>query len=471
MSRKRYTQYMYSYPHKTAYRPLEGLGLSDFARCLAGPGHSLYLHVPFCETKCGYCNLFSVTGQNASQMDVYLDTVERQLSQYQEVLSPLGTEFADFTIGGGTPLLLTTSQLNRMFAMVRSHLSLADGAQIIIETAPNQTTKEKLGILKEEGVTRVSMGIQSFSDKELRTLRRSHSSQKARESLSLLKDFGFPCVNIDFIYGVPGQTVSSLMASLAEAMNSQPDELFLYPLYIKHGVLLEQDIRTGMVLDEKLAYEQYREACAFLKAQGYIQDSMRRFVRAKARRDVAGQDLTGQGLTGQDLTGQGLTGQDLRAFQDCGFGVSLALGCGGRSYLGALHTCSPYGVGQADCLARLREFENTEDFTAVRHGFLLSQDEIQRRYVIRHLLILPGLKKSEYCSHFHGEASEDFPILAEWVQKGYVRDKGGYLALTPEGMGLSDWLGPQLISPLVQARMDEWEEEYGKANAPLQRQS
>ena len=456
MSKKRYTQYMYSYPHKTAYRPLEGLRLSDFAQCLAGPGHSLYLHIPFCETKCGYCNLFSVTGQSAGQMDAYLDAVEGQLSQYQEILRPLGTEFADFTIGGGTPLLLTAPQLNRMFTMVRSHLSLADRAQIVIETAPNQTTRKKLRILKEEGITRVSMGIQSFSDEELKTLRRSHSSQKARESLALLREFGFPCVNIDFIYGIPGQTVSSLLGSLKEAMSSRPDELFLYPLYVKQGVLLEQDIRAGMVLDEELAYEQYREACAFLKAQGYIQDSMRRFVRAKGRRDMAGQDLTARGL---------------RAFQDCGFGVSLALGCGGRSYLGALHTCTPYGVGQTDCLARLREFENTEDFTAVRHGFLLSQDEIRRRYVIRHLLILPGLKKSEYSSHFHREASEDFPILAEWIQKGYVQDRADYLSLTSEGMGLSDWLGPQLISPLVRARMDEWEEGYGKANAPLQRQS
>ena len=165
---------MYSYPHKTAYGPLEGVTLNQYLPDLAGPGHDLYLHLPFCETKCGYCNLFSVTRQGETAIDRYLDTVERQLRQYEPLFASANSLFTGLTIGGGTPLLLTETQLERCFAMIRRYTRLTRDAEIIIETAPNQTAKPKLALLKDAGVTRVSMGIQSFFDEELKVLKRSH---------------------------------------------------------------------------------------------------------------------------------------------------------------------------------------------------------------------------------------------------------------------------------------------------------
>lgn len=253
---------MYSYPHKTAYRHLDGISLEDYASCLAGPGHGLYLHLPFCRTKCGYCNLFSVTGleQDPLQIDRYLEAVRRQSLQYQELLKPYQTGFSEVVIGGGTPLLLTEEQLKKVFELLEMHAPCADDRELVIETAPNETSREKLKILKAAGVTRVSMGIQSFSSEELGTLRRRHSAEKAREALTLLKEYGFLCINVDFIYGIPGQTVDSLLASLKEAVLFAPDEIFLYPLYVKHGAGLEQAVRDGMVLHPEEALLQYREA-------------------------------------------------------------------------------------------------------------------------------------------------------------------------------------------------------------------
>lgn len=452
MNSKRYSQYMYSYPHKTAYRPLKDLAFKDLASRLSGPGHGLYLHIPFCESKCGYCNLFSVTGQREGEMDAYLDAVERQLCQYEDVLSPWETEFSDFTIGGGTPLILSPPQLERAFLLIHQHLSLNSQAETIIETAPNQTTREKLKLLKDFGVTRVSMGIQSFSDPELKTLRRNHSAKKAEEMLALLMEYEFPTVNADFIYGVPGQTVKSFLLSLKKALAHKPQELFLYPLYVKHGVSLEQDLKNGLVLKEDLAFQQYLEASAFLKANGYRQDSMRRFT--------LGKDFPAQNTDSRENSGQ----PSGRPFGDCGFGTSLSVGCGGRSYLGNIHFCTPYAVDQAICLKQLKNYEETEDFTAITHGFVLSEEEIKRRYVIRHLLILPGLKLSLYKQHFHSSPLEDLPLLEEWLRKEYLMERGGYLCLTDMGMGLSDWLGPMLISPQVRSKMDEWEVFHGKTD-------
>ncbi len=428
-----YVQYMYSYPHKTAYRTLEGVSLKEYAHLLKGPGHGLYLHIPFCQGKCGYCNLFSVTGQGGGAVQRYLMAVEEQSGQYRALLSGQGTEFSQLVIGGGTPLYLSEAELERMFDMLEEEFHFSKDRELVIETAPNQTTEGKLRLLKQAGVTRVSMGIQSFSDEELLILKRGHSAGRAREALRLLKSFGFPCVNLDFIYGIPGQTEGSLLKSLKEALDYEPDEIFLYPLYIKQGVGLARD---GMVPDWKAAMGQYERACYFLKEKGFRQDSMRRFVRQRGERE----------------------------FSECGFGTSLALGCGGRSYLGRLHFCTPYAVEAGDCLKRLVDYENTKDYTEITHGILLSEEEIKRRYVIRHVLIKPGLPLKNYQEQFGSQAMEDFPLLKDWIEEGYAglydhEDAGEtktYLALTEKGLGLSDYLGPQLISPEVRKAMEEW---------------
>lgn len=202
---KPYIQYMYSYPHKTAYRPLKGVYLRDYASVLAGKGHGLYLHIPFCQSKCGYCNLFSVTGLGQEAADRYLTAVERQSSQYQEILTSVGTEFSELVIGGGTPLYLTVQQLERMFHIVTCYFRFSENRSLVVETAPNQTTREKLELLKQAGVSRISMGIQSFSDKELSVLGRQHNAEKARQAFALIKTYDFPCVNVDFIYGFRGR--------------------------------------------------------------------------------------------------------------------------------------------------------------------------------------------------------------------------------------------------------------------------
>lgn len=437
-----YVQYMYSYPHKTAYRKLRGISLHEYVHFLKGGGNGLYVHLPFCQAKCGYCNLFSVTGQDTADVGRYLDAVRRQCAQYQGLLDSVQAEFGELVIGGGTPLALTERQLEQLFEMLEQYICFCGDREAVIETAPNQTDVRKLHILKQAGVTRVSMGIQSFHDAELASLGRQHQAKQAREALHLLKEAGFACVNTDFIYGIPGQTVSSLLASLQEALTFEPDEIFLYPLYLHHGAWLKQ---RGAVMEGRDAYVQYQHASAFLKSAGYRQDSMRRFVRQPGE----------------------------RSYSACGFGTSLALGCGGRSYLGNLHFCSPYAVTQKECLSRLMDYEQTQDYTQITHGILLSEEEMKRRYLIRHLLIQPGLSLDGYQKAFGSAAMEEFPVLNDWLKSGYAErsekscgmaadvaraeKKAVFLSLTAEGMGLSDYLGPMLISEKVRSLMKEWE--------------
>ena len=238
---------------------------------------------------------------------------------------------------------------------------------------------------------------------------------------------------MDFIYGIPGQTADSLLETLKKAVSHEPEEIFLYPLYVKHGASLQREWKDGQVLHPEEALIQYREAGAYLRSEGYRQDSMRRFVR----------------------------GKEARAYSECSMGTSLALGCGGRSYVGALHFCSPYTVTRQGCLEQLERFIHTEDYTGITHGILLTEEEQKRRYVIRHLLIRPGLWLSGYEEQFKSSPADDFPILNVWMKQGYVSRESGYLTLTEAGLSLSDWLGPQLISEEVRRKMKEWERTHG----------
>ncbi len=488
----RYLQYMYSYPHKTAYRTLENVDVRDYFFNLGGEGHSLYLHLPFCESKCGYCNLFSVTGCSRIQMDSYLEAVLRQMKQYRQWL-PQDASFGDFTIGGGTPLLLEGAQIERVFEAVETCMPMASHRKVIIETAPNQTDRENVGLLKSLGVTRVSMGIQSFDDGELKWLGRNHSSARAGEAAGLLAEAGFECVNFDFIYGLPGQTAGSLTDSLRRALAFWPDEIFLYPLYIKHGAGLERRGRKRL-LDSDHTYALYQCGAGYLKENGYVQMSMRRFLRNGRRNE-------------------GFVEMPFPEFCECGLKSALSLGCGGRSYLGRLHTCTPYQTTRSAALEEIERFQRREDFSRVTNGILLSEEELKRRYVIKHLLILPGISGEAYKRLFHSELLEDFPMIADWIRKGWLREGrmavssgsadgpcaagngaewapcaagdesvlapraaagdenvlmsgvgsgvAGCIGLTEEGLGLSDYIGPQLISEDIRRKMLEWEKTNG----------
>lgn len=421
-----YQQYMYSYPHKTAYRTLPDLNIRDYLSRLAGAENSLYFHIPFCEAKCGYCNLFSVAGQKREYMERYLDAMEEQLRQY-----PLDDAlFNDVTIGGGTPLYLEEDQLERLYAIVEGVMGNDKEYPVIVETSPNQTTESKLEIARAHHTQRVSIGIQSFQEEELKRLCRIHTADQARKAIAAIRKQEFACMNLDLIYGIPGQTRETLGESLREALFYHPEEIFIYPLYIKQGTALA-DKGEQLSRRTRSFYEMVRE---YLQLHGYIQYSMRRFVR-----------------------------QDYAAAipaETCGFGNTLSLGCGGRSYLGNLHFCTPYAVGQTECKRQLESYLATQDYTRITHGFILDQDEERRRYVIKNILFASGLDVRKYGQIFSGNLDRDFPLLPLWKEEGYVEESGGKYQLTEEGMARSDALGPQLISDKVRGLMREWENNF-----------
>lgn len=413
-----YTSYMYSYPHKTAY----GKIVTDRRSLLEGLNHqavNLYVHIPFCETKCGYCNLFSVTGKQEAYFGQYLAAVQEQAEQYGLLRQKICWE--SFTIGGGTPLLLSEQQLEDLMQLAEQTGALDSFSSI--ETSPNQTTAEKVQMLKDNQINRVSIGVQSFLDAELAILQRNHKTESAGKALTVLKDAGFDCLNIDLIYGIRSQTRASLQYSLEQALAYEPEELFVYPLYIRKGTGLYS---RSQVQNEE-TYEFYWLIRDYLLTHGYHQVSMRRFIRKK----------TAPGAR-------------------CGFETTLSLGCGGRSYIGNIHCCTPYAVKRADCLNYLQEFISDHDKGRMDFGYCLNAEEQKRRYVIKNLLHTDGICQNEYRKLFTSEPMNDFPIFEMLGSKQYCIEEIGRIRLTPLGMSLSDYIGPMFISPEVRAKMEKW---------------
>lgn len=420
-----YRQYMYAYPHKRAYRNLDNVDIRQYLHHLTYNTNHLYIHLPFCLTKCGFCNLFSVTGKSTSYIDEYLDTIERQLLQYGKLEEVQNANFSSLVIGGGTPLLLSEQQLERMFSMVERYLPVkVNDIYTVIETSPICSEESKLKFICEGGVNRISLGVQSFVADELKILGRSHSTIDAHEALGRIKKTNFDELNVDLIYGIPHQTIDSVCFSVEEVLTHWPQEIFAYPLYIKEGTRMHR-LAEGY---KDIRLEMYSAIRELLLTNGYTQTSMRRFV----------------------LNG-------LEQSTSCGFDNVLALGCGGRSYLGNLHFCEPFAVNQLQCKSIIDEYIKQTDFYHAEHGYILSDNEQKRRYVIKHLLFHTGIDEAEYRLLFSSDIILDFPFIERLIESEFVVKAEGKIRLTPQGVALSDYIGPMFISDEVQHKMDTFQ--------------
>lgn len=421
MSRQapQYIHYMYSYPHKTAYRLFDSpVDLRPYIKRVEGQKASLYFHIPFCRYKCGFCNLFSEQGCVGPRIDAYLDTMYKQACQ----LSPLTKNlvFDTFAIGGGTPLVLSISQLDRLFEIAALFSVSSDNIFTSIETSPDYADRNVLQFLKDKGVERLSIGIQSFYPDELQHIKRRVSVSVMEDALGIIQQMNFPQFNIDLIYGIEGQTIDSFLSSIEKALQYNPTELFIYPLYVRSGVRI-----SGKARSETL-FEMYRAGRDELVRQGFKQTSMRRFVKANET--------------------------DLE--YSCGDETMISCGCGGRSYISNLHYATPYAVNQQKIKSIVDEYIQATDFTMISNGYLLSQEEQERRYIIKNLMYYRGIEKEDYKHRFAQPSTVfDFTRL---IEDGFVEDRDGFIRLTSEGLAFSDDIGPMFISPGVQKRMSAY---------------
>jgi len=301
-----------------------------------------------------------------------------------------------------------------------------------VETSPATATADRLAVLAAHGTTRVSLGVQSFLDREAHAAGRPQRRSDVESALEAIRTSGIEVLNLDLIYGIEGQTTDTWAHSLQAALAWRPEELYLYPLYVRPLTGLGRRTVPPTGFDaawDAQRLELYRQGRDTLRAAGYEQLSMRHFRRRGA--PVAASD---------------------HCCQDDGM---VGLGCGARSYTSSLHYSFDYAVGVRGVRAIIEDYlrRPSPDFAHAEVGFTLDGDEQRRRWLVKSLLRAEGVDAYAYAARFATSVGDDFPQLSSLVDRGWLQDSSGRLALTDDGLAHGDAIGPWLVSGPVQAAM------------------
>lgn len=424
-----YQGYVYSYPHKSAYRALDPpLALDELWAGEEADARFLYVHIPFCEARCDYCNLFAEAGAADRRIQDYLDQLACQIEVVSRLVPP--RQLGGFGIGGGTPTRLAASQLERVRGLIERHFGLdLRTTHSTVETSPATAKPERLRALKRWGVERISIGIQSFVEEEVRAVGRIQTYESVRRALDRLRELEFERINLDLMYGLPNQNMASWTYSLEQALAYRPEELYLYPLYIRPLTGLHDDGTNWE--DKRLAL--YRFGRERLLAVGYRQRSMRHFVLERESPD---------------------TRREAPVYR-CQEDAMIGLGCGARSYTQNVHYSHDYAVGRNEIVEILNDYMRLTPraFAQASHGIVLNAEERRRRYLIKTLFLVDGVDSHAYRRLFGSSITDDFTKLSELEAIGWIEISEAQVALTETGLAYSDAIGPWLFSARVRERM------------------
>jgi oxygen-independent coproporphyrinogen-3 oxidase len=255
-----------------------------FPAALGGTAESVdaaYFHIPFCSTKCHYCDFYSLAG-HLDQADAYLRALDREMALQGSRLgtSPPPRPRTIF-VGGGTPTLLAAADLERFLAVVRRHLDLSRLAEFTVEANPNTFTEDKAAVLAAGGVNRISFGAQSFVPAELRTLQRDHDPASVARAFAVARGAGIENLSLDLIFGIPGQTVETWEFSLARGLDLGPSHVSCYSLTYEPNTAMTARLHKGEFtqLDEETELAMFDHVYARLREAGFVRYETSNYAR------------------------------------------------------------------------------------------------------------------------------------------------------------------------------------------------
>ncbi|MDZ7264634.1 MAG: radical SAM family heme chaperone HemW [candidate division KSB1 bacterium] len=241
---------------------------------------ALYIHVPFCLRKCSYCDFYSVKF-DAGLAERFLTAAKLELKCYADHPTFSNAIFETIYIGGGTPSLLTSIQLDSLVHQVQRLFHLRQPFEFTIEINPETVTPKSLREFRSLGVNRLSIGVQSFRDAELQRLGRIHDVQQARSCITWAQQAGFDNISLDLMFAIPGQTLANWQANLNQALAYSPQHLSLYGLTLEPGTALQAEIASGKLarVDEEIERAMYLASHDMLAQCGLQQYEISNFAR------------------------------------------------------------------------------------------------------------------------------------------------------------------------------------------------
>jgi len=233
--------------------------------------HSVYLHVPFCTHRCAYCDFNTYAGQERL-IPAYVDALCREIAYVGE-RAPTDVQVHTVFLGGGTPSLLLPGQVRQVLDQIRKTLHLEDSAEITLEANPGTATRADLQGLRSAGINRLSLGVQSANGEELRMLERTHDFAEVLEVISGARRAGFSNINVDLIYGLPGQEMAVWQTTVRRILQLGTEHISAYSLTLEHGTPFGKWAKRGLLAmpDPDLAADMYEWLCDALSKAGYVQ--------------------------------------------------------------------------------------------------------------------------------------------------------------------------------------------------------
>ena len=382
---------------------------------LAGPGAaSLYVHIPFCESKCSYCDFYSVPSGGVRESK-YVDALAA------EAAARTPPEFAPRTVfvGGGTPTALSDDDFVRMLDLVRG-MVLPGGrlAEWTVEANPGSLTRTKARALAEAGVTRISLGVQSFDDAVLRSVGRVHDAATAREAVAIARGCGVPAVSLDLLFAIPGQGLVTFERDLEEAVALGTDHVSAYALLYEHGTAMTRRRDDGLVEreDEDIELTMMRRAREVLGAAGFRRYEISNFARP-----------------GRECL------HNVNYWRN---GEYLGLGASAASYLGGERRTN---------VASWRDYEAAalagRDPVAFRER--LERDDAMGEEVMLRLRMAEGMSLAALSARWGSDARRRYePLVRRFAAAGLldVTDGGDRLAFSERGLEVADGVLAEFIA-------------------------
>ena len=385
----------------------------------------LYLHIPFCRSKCPFCDFCSFPRPDAAMVEAYVDELIRRirLSGAAEAAAAGGVQALDTVyIGGGTPTLLTPSQAARLMEAVHAAFFVLPDAEVTVEGNPAALTAEGLAAFRAGGVNRLSLGVQSANADELRALGRLHSFPDAVRAVETARAVGIGNISLDFMIGIPGQTPDSLRRTLEAALALEPEHLSAYCLSLEPGTPFGRRGRAGLGLpaDEDEAAEQasalYELSARLLSAAGYEHYEISNYARPGMR-----------------------SRHNLHTWQDKPY---IGLGVGAYSYL--------HGVrfGQSRDLSA---FLDGRDITVDR--YIPDRREQMEEYIMLGLRLAEGISEADFRTRFGVDFWATRGAVCEpLLRAGLARRPDGRFALTESGWLVSNAILADLVYTVIRSR-------------------
>lgn len=357
----------------------------------------LYIHIPFCVRKCKYCDFVSFEGMS-DKFKSYVEMLKKEMKLYN------GEEIDSIFIGGGTPTVLDAEELKNITDGIFENFRVKKNAEFTIEANPGTVSKEKLLKMREMGINRISIGVQSFNDSELSKIGRIHTAEMAKEAVETARKCGFLNINIDLMFSLPGETLESFKRTLDTAFSLDPRHISCYSLILEEGTPLYDEYEKGVLSlkSEDEDRELYEFACREFSKHGYHQYEISNFAK------------------------DGYECRHNLKYWNCE--EYIGLGVAAHSY------CDDIRYFNTSSLERYMQGEYIEEKTDK-----LSDDDKIKEFIIMGLRKTEGISKTEFQKRFNADVCELFGEQIERFKTlKLMEENGDFLRLTFDGINVSN---------------------------------